>query len=248
MVLRENISSTYQPEDRSLKFTSEEDVERYFADQAALFTEAHYGTINNIKAPLNIELQKALDDGPEESIQRVLTANPYLLQYAMPNTGHHGVWVFPKRMIRTQQVDRTPGLIPDYLVAASNSLGYTWHIIEIKRRDTQFASSNGRSLSSAGLKAVVQSATYLTHFHQYIETVRNNVGVSEIIQPENVIVLIGDSSTETPEQAARRAEFEQIAPKVKTVTYDRIVRGLRSDTRFRADVEKAISPPVTVGA
>jgi hypothetical protein len=230
-----------------LKFTSEEDVERYFAEQAALFTGAHYGSIRNVEAALVVELQNALDDGPEESIQRVLTANPYLFQYAMPNTGHHGVWVFPKRMIRTQQADKTPGLIPDYLVAASSSLGFTWHIVEIKRRDTQFASPNGKSLSAAGLKAVVQSATYLSHFHQYIETVRNNVGIAEIIQPENVIVLIGDSSTETQEQVARRAEFEQLAPRVKIVTYDRIIRGLRSDTHFWTGTDKADQRAVSAG-
>lgn len=219
-----------------MKLSTDEDVERYFAEQENLFRGAHYGSGRGLRAALVGEFEAALAEGPEEAIQRILTANPYLLQYAMPNTGHHGVWVFPKRMIRTQQADKTPGLIPDYLVAASNSLGFTWHIIEIKRHDTQFASPNGKSLSAAGLKAVVQTATYLTHFLQYIETVRNNVGVEEIIQPANVIVLIGDSATETEEQTARRAEFEQLAPRMKIVTYDRIRKGLRSDVRFRTDL------------
>lgn len=52
----------------------------------------------------------------------------------------------------------------------------------------------------------------------HIETVRNNVGIAEIIQRENVIVLIGDSWAETQERVARRAEFEQLAPRVKIVT------------------------------
>ena len=79
-----------------MKLTTEEDLERYVAEQAALFAGAHYGSIHNVEAALVIELQKALDDGPEESIQQVLAANPYLLQYAMPNTGHHGGLGFSK--------------------------------------------------------------------------------------------------------------------------------------------------------
>jgi hypothetical protein len=198
-------------------------------EEKALFPGSLYGSYQDLTKGISSEFETALRAGPEEAIQCVLSAHPYLLQYAVANSGHHGIWVFPKRMIRTQKVDGTPGLIPDYLVVTCNSLGYSWHIIELKRRDTQFGSASGKSLSPAGTKAVTQCATYLTHFNQYIEAVRTNVGVPEISQPKTVIVLIGDATTEGAAQQTRRVEFCQLNPKMDIVTYDRLRRGLAND-------------------
>jgi hypothetical protein len=136
------------------------DMALFYEQERQLFPGSFYGAPGLMKKGLNAEFEAALQAGSEEAIQRVLSANPYLLQYAIDQSGHHGVWVFPKRMIRTQKVDSTPGLIPDYLVVARNSLRFSWHIIELKRHDTQFANTKGTSLSKAGIKAVVQCATY----------------------------------------------------------------------------------------
>lgn len=212
------------------KFTSS-DMAVFYEKERRLFRGSFYGAPGLLKKGLRPEFEAALRAGPEEAIQHLLSANPYLLQYAIPQSGHHGVWVFPKRLIRTKKVDSTPGLIPDYLVVARSSLRFSWHIIELKRYDTQFANANGTSLSKAGIHAVVQCATYHAHFQQYIETVRSNVGVDEIIQPEGVIVLIGDSTTETPAQRRIRDEFSQLAPKVSIASYDRVRRGLANDQR-----------------
>ena len=200
-------------------------------EEQALFPGSLYANRRSLHRGLNEEFETALHAKSEEAIQRVLTANPYLLQYAIHQSGHHGIWVFPKRMIRMQKVDGTPGLIPDYLVVACNSLGYSWHIIELKRYERQFANAKGNSLSTDGARAVVQCATYHAHFNQYIETVRNNIGVDKVIPPKDVIILIGDALTETPEQKTRRDEFCQLAQKVVIASYDRIRRSLANDLR-----------------
>jgi hypothetical protein len=111
-----------------------------WADQ---FPGAHFGCIWDINPPLLNALRAALVNGSEESIQKVLTANPYLIQYAVDRSGHHGIWVFPKPMIRPKGVDGTPGLVPDYLVVTRSSLGYLWHVVEIKRFNVQFGRSDG---------------------------------------------------------------------------------------------------------
>jgi hypothetical protein len=49
---------------------------------------------------------------------------PYLLQYAVDRSGHHGIWVYPKQMIKPKRADGTSGFIPDYLIATRSSLGY----------------------------------------------------------------------------------------------------------------------------
>lgn len=208
---------------------------KYREQQRALFPGALYGSQLDLKKSLLGEFETALRAGPEEAIQSFLSTNPYLLQYVMQNTGHHGIWVFPKRMIRTPKLNGTPGLIPDYLVVASNSLGYSWHIFELKRWDTQFANDSGDSLSAAGEKAVIQCATYLTYFNEYVETVRSNIGVPEITPPKNVVLLIGDSTTETDAQRIRRDEFCKLAPKIEIASYDRLRRGLINDVSRRPE-------------
>jgi hypothetical protein len=202
-------------------------------EQKALFPGSLYGSLHYLHKELVEAFEGALRAGREEAIQIFLTGNPYLLQYAISNSGHHGVWVFPKSMIRSKRVDGTPGLIPDFLLVASNSLGYSWHIIELKRWDTQFANGNGDSLSESGQKAVVQCASYLSHFDDYIETVRNCLGVPEIKRPKKVIILIGDALNESEKQKTRRDEHQTLAPNLEIVSYDRIRRGLANDTRPR---------------
>ena len=108
---------------------------------------------------------------------------PTLIQYAVARSGHQGIWVYPKAMIKPPGADGTPGLIPDYLIATRSSLGYFWHVVELKRFDVQFANSDGSGLSSEGHKAIAQCQAYLTHFQDYIETVRNNVRIPKLIQP-----------------------------------------------------------------
>jgi len=195
----------------------------HYEKQRALFKGALYGTHRDLRPKLLTELEAALRAGPEEAIQKFITSNPYVLQYALRLTGNHGLWAFPKRVIRTQRIDRTPGLIPDYLVAARNSDGFTWHIVELKRFDTQFGNESGKSLSAAGLKAIVQCATYTQHFEDYIETIRSNVGVREVVTPKNVAILIGDSNLENKPQMARRQEMQRFAPRLDIVSYRRIV-------------------------
>src|SRR3546814_3676015 len=79
------------------------------------------------------EFDAALATGSEEAMQNIIETHPYLLQYAFRTTGHHGTWAYAKRWIRTNQVNGQRGLIPDFIAAMSNSLGYSWQIIELKR-------------------------------------------------------------------------------------------------------------------
>ncbi|MDC7674861.1 Shedu anti-phage system protein SduA domain-containing protein [Asticcacaulis machinosus] len=202
------------------------------AEQSAKFPGALYGDARLLRAGLDEEFETSLT-GSEETIQKFLAANPYLLQYVIPNSGHHGTWVFPKKMIRTKRTDGTPGLIPDYLVATQSSLGYHWHIVELKLASVQFAKAYGKSYSRDATEGIAQCATYISHFTNYIETVRSNIGVTELITPKNAILLMGDARNETEEQRISRSEFCDLAPRMIVASYDRIRRGLANDLRGR---------------
>jgi hypothetical protein len=167
--------------------SSDADVDKYREELLQQFPGAEFGAHWNLRKDAFYTLRSALADSSEESIQKALTANPYLIQYAVSLSGHHGIWVFPKPMIKTPAADGSEGLIPDYLIATRSSLGYFWHRVELKRFDNQFANKKGRGLSKEGQAAVDQCNRYLTHFDDYIETVRNNVRVSETIRPEGAI-------------------------------------------------------------
>jgi hypothetical protein len=206
-------------------------------ERAARFPGARFGCILDISPAVLSKLRTALADGSEEAIQRVLTANPYLIQYAVDHSGHHGIWVFPKLMIRPPGADKTNGLIPDYLVVTRSSLGYFWHVVELKRFNVQFARPDGRGLSQEGNKAIAQCNLYLSHFQDYIDTVRSNIRVDELIQPKGAILLIGNSETENEKQRKFRASFLRSSPKIEVVSYWRIVYSLESDVRPHIDAK-----------
>lgn len=214
------------------KITSLADMngEADIAEQRAKFTGSLYGDSRLLRAGLDVEFEAVLK-GSEEAIQTFLTANPYLLQYVIPNSGHHGTWAFPKKMIRTKKTDGTPGLIPDYLIAGQSSLGYYWYIVEIKLASVQFANIRGKSYSRDANAGIAQCATYISHFTNYIETVRSNIGVADFITPKSAILLIGDATTETDAQRVCRREYCELAPRMIVASYDSIRRGLANDLR-----------------
>lgn len=193
------------------------------------FLGANFGCLRDVSPAVLKAFRAALSEGPEEAIQKVITANPYLIQYAVVHSGHQGIWVYPKATIKPPGADGTPGLIPDYLVATRSSLGYFWHVVELKRFDVQFANSDGGGLSSEGHKAVAQCQAYLTHFQDYIDTVRNNVRIPELIQPSGAVLLIGNSLAECEDQRRLRAQFVRNTPTINVVSYDRILKGVEAD-------------------
>jgi hypothetical protein len=179
------------------------------------FPGALFGWGVDLDSAVLEEFQAALSDGREESIQKALTAHPYLIQYAIERSGHHGI-------------------IPDYLVVTRSSLGYFWHVLELKRFDVQFSNSDGTGYSPEGHKGIAQCNSYLGHFQDYIDTVRSSIRVPELIQPTGAILLIGNSETESDAQQKCRANFVRNNPKIDVVSYQRILGGLISDLKHFA--------------
>ncbi|WP_315770940.1 MULTISPECIES: hypothetical protein [unclassified Bradyrhizobium] len=215
-----------------LKSVTESDLKANRIKWAEEFPGSHFGCRLDIRSYSRNALRNALAVGSEEAIQKVLTKNPYLIQYAVDHSGHHGIWIFPKPMIKPRGLDKSPGLIPDYLVVTRSSLGYVWHIVELKRFNVQFSRRDGRGLSQVGNQAVIQCSSYLSHFQDYIDAVRSNIRVNELIQPKGAILLIGDSATETKKQRDCRANFVRTTPSIQVVSYRRVVESFESDSRF----------------
>ena len=205
------------------------DLEASRREWAEEFPGSHFGSRLDITPEVLSTLRAALAVGSEESIQKVLTANPYLIQYAIDYSGHHGIWAFPKPMIKTPGTDGTPGLIPDYLVATRSSLGYFWYVVELKRFDVHFARLDGNDFSQDANKAIAQCNVYLSHFQDYIDAVRSNIRIGELIQPKGAILLIGNSETENEAQRQFRANFVRATPNISVVSYQRIIGSLESD-------------------
>lgn len=210
-----------------------EDLGRHKQELIQQFPSAQFGWFPDVKPPLLESLLSALRAGGEEAIQKVLTANPYLIQYAVKGSGHHGIWVFPKAMIRPRGADGTHGLVPDYLIVTRSSLGYYWHVVELKRFDVQFSNRAGDGYSVEGNRAIAQCNAYLTHFQNYIDAVRSNINVAELIQLEGAILIIGDSEKESEAQRRCRSNFVRNNPKIDVVSYRRIISRLSADLEVR---------------
>ena len=136
-------------------------------------------------------------------------------------------------MIRPRGADGTRGLVPDYLIVTRSSLGYFWHVVELKRFHVQFANRTGDGYSAEGNKAIAQCNGYLNHFQDYIDAVRSNIHVAELIQPEGAILLTGDSEKESEAQRLCRSNFVRNNPKIDVVSYRRIIDRLSSDLEVR---------------
>jgi hypothetical protein len=216
-----------------LKLMTADDREREREERRTRFVGATYGSVLDVSSAVLAEFEAALADGGEEVIQRCLTQHPYIIQYALRHSGHHGTWAFPKQVIRTTAADRSKGMIPDYLVAAASSLGYRWFIVELKRPSIQFANSRGDAFSSEANKAVAQCQSYLAHFQNYIDSVRANVRIGDLIQPQGAVLIMGRSSSETEAHRQFRANFVETTPKIDVVSYDRLLEGLRADVAAR---------------
>ncbi|MCP3390276.1 DUF4263 domain-containing protein [Bradyrhizobium sp. CCGB12] len=214
----------------NFQFETAQDREKWLAELRDYFPGARFGTIRDIGKETYEGLLSALNQGGEENIQRFLTQNPYVIQYAIPDSGHHGVWVFPKQAIKPSALNGTAGLIPDYLVATRSSLGFFWHVVELKRFDRQFANPPGDNFSSDGGRGVVQCQRYLSHFSNYIDAVRANIQAPELVQPKGAVLIIGDSKTENPRQNEMRANFEN--SRISVVSYRRLIEGLANDLRL----------------
>ncbi|MDQ1155486.1 hypothetical protein [Brevundimonas sp. SORGH_AS_0993] len=211
-----------------------EDIARFHENRAAVFPTARYGAIRQLTEEKVDAFEAALEAGPEEGIQQALTDCPYLLQYATPNSGHHGLWAFPKETIRPRSALDDPGLIPDFLIVTASSLGYFWHIVELKRFDADFGNAAGDGFSTTAHKAIAQCNGYLEHLQDYIDTVRASLRLKKLIQPTGAVLLIGDSDRETPRQVDVRRAFVRNTPRIDVVTYRRLLHGARADLMFHA--------------
>ncbi|GEM_PF-2492733 len=210
------------------------DYDRYEAELAAKFPGGIFGTLSHVEDAWLADLEEVLLSQSEEAIQRFISERPYLLRYITPGTGHHGIWIFPKRVIQVNQPNGKPGLIPDFLVVARNSDGYTWWIVELKRADQLFANRQGDALTPMANKALIQCASYLDHFNNYIDMIRSLIGLPDLGRPKGALLLIGDARNENDMQSAVRKNFNSaLSDRLQVYSYSRMVAGLMSDLGWR---------------
>lgn len=93
----------------------------------------------------------------------------------------------------------------------------------------QFANKSGTGFSTMANLAITQCQGYLAHFSDYIDIVRANIHVPDLIQPNGVVLLIGEGAIETDAQRQVRANFVRTNKAIDIVSYDRIRYGLRHD-------------------
>lgn len=134
-------------------------------------------------------------------------------------------------MIKMAAADGSKGMIPDFLVASKSSLGYFWHIVEIKRFQDQFSNKRGDGLSPVGNKALTQCNKYLGHVSDYIDAVRSNIKVVDFVAPVRCVLLMGNSLNETDAQRICRANYDRQNPSIDVVSYHRLIGGLQLDTK-----------------
>lgn len=106
-------------------------------------------------------------------------------------SGHHGCWVIPQARIKPPSFDGDPGLIPDFLVAARNSDGITWWIVELKQ-PTESLYTTGRNgpRESAALQAARrQLEGYVSWCRENGSYLRTTLGLRSFREPIGVLIM-----------------------------------------------------------
>jgi len=184
--------------------------------------ETHQGITNQILSTF----QDAVDEGDENNLHRVIVGHPSLLACALSNTGHHGIWYRSKPQIGLKTFDDQEGHIPDFLLAARNSNGLSWHVVELKRSDAKVTNVDATGLSTDANHGVTQLMRYLRYMEEHQGTLRDTLKIQGFQTPQQGLLIIGtEEETELDEKKKRlKSTWNKYLNNIELTSYSRILR------------------------
>lgn len=167
----------------------------------------------------------------DEHIKQYLALLTRLL--SVYGTGHSGFKALSQQSIRPSVRDVQAGLIPDYLISASNSNGKTWWVVELKSPKKAMFVGSGRNLrfSRDTSQGLVQLMRYVDFCERHQESLENTLDLKDLTRPQGIL-LIGraEEVAGSPERMAIKGALTRFSPQLQIRTYDSLMRG--SDDEF----------------
>lgn len=140
------------------------------------------------------KLYKLVKSGASErEIDKLLRSNPVVFGLASRffHAGHHGCWVFPQVKIKSASLNGSPGLVPDYLIAAKSSDGLTWWVVELKGPGEKlYKEVGGRIVETPALQqGLAQLQEYISWCDANASSLRELLGLKDFIRPRGVLII-----------------------------------------------------------
>lgn len=174
-------------------------------------------------------LYKLLEDrAGERQMHAYLKNHPALLTtlFVSLGTGHGGFRVFSEQAIRHHVKGVQKGLVPDFMVAASNSDGESWWLVELKAPTAPiFSGSSAHRLSRETNGGITQLLEYLEHGTAHQGELRSVLGLTGFKFPKGVLLIGRDCELKNERLRKIKQTWNNINPNLQIRTYDAFLRG-----------------------
>lgn len=192
------------------------------------------------------EMVRLIESNVSESkIDAYITKNPSLLMFLLSNysTGHHGVWVIPKKVIKTKIHPQDRGHIPDFIVAGKSSDGIEWFVIELKGpSENIFTEKKGQiyfsSVANQGINQLIQ---YLNTCDEDQAHLRDRHKLKAFKNPRGILVIGNITEFNNNEEKQRlKNSWNRTLGRVRITTFDAMKRYLKERIEL---IEKGSAKP-----
>lgn len=161
---------------------------------------------------------------PENEIHKFITDNTTLLEFIMPNTGHHGTYYANKPQIQPPLANGKKGKIPDFLIAGKNSDGLQWFFVELKTPSAKLFNEAGDMLSTDANKGICQLLRYLHYANEKQGFIRDALEIPDFRSPKGLIVIGKEDEFYDNSKNDLKFYLNSVLKNVEIISYSRILR------------------------
>lgn len=175
----------------------------------------------------------------EAELGSFLRDNPSVLVNSLRvlKTGYDGAWIISQQLIRTTVPSIENGLIPDFIVGGCNSCCCSWFVLELKGADQQILTESNNYLyfSSTVNMAIGRVIEYIDYCISAQSFLRDFLLLTDFMIPKGLIIVGRESEVSNN---LRRKRFKStwnrlMGHKIEIITYDEILRYVRSEVEFK---------------
>lgn len=150
------------------------------------------------------------------------------------STGHHASWLFPKQHLRSP-ANNIGGKIPDYVVAAANSGGVSWYVIELKgaNQKTFINKSKRVHLSSETNKGVCQLIEYIDVSTRSQSYLRDELKLKGYREPKGILFIGTEEESENSQVRDFKAAWNRMNSQIQIYSYNRFLRVIEQKINHR---------------
>ena len=177
----------------------------------------------------------------ETELESFLGENREVLSCALSlySTGHHASWIFPKYHVRSCS-SQFGGMIPDYIMAGSNSEGLSWWILELKGANHKAFAIKGKRvyLSQEANKGVCQLLAYIDASARAQSYLRDEMKLKDFREPKGILLIGSEIESGESNVQEFKGAWNRSNATIKIRSYSALLRIVRERASLKGDPDK----------